>query len=463
MSRGPDASIILATYNRPYVLRHCIASVLQSSLADWELIVVGDGCTDDTESTVRAFADSRIRFVNLPANSGGQALPNNTGLELARGRYIYFLNHDDLFFPDHLAQSIAFMDTTGAEVSWSPVFVLQQSAVESGPPIPGRDVVCLEGAGVHGQLDSRSFMIASSWAVRRDVCHDVGPWQAESKTRLSPSQEWLFRAHRQRRTFVYNPHVSVLCIHAGHRRFSYLIARSPEHDRAATWIAAGEPARTALLECAAVEQAARLVRLQWDERRLQALGVRGRSRALAVEGLRRLGFHPVAVDRLLAGQRKGDWIARLRRFTGEAPVLDPGETLHASAAIAEPFFGRGWHTAEANGRWTRAGAADFLFSVPADARDACVLEICGQTLRLPDQVSFELNGRLLLATTIEGPETVTRLPVAGTGAFWLSITAQSPATPHDVFGVDDSRVLGFRLSWVRLVRAQDSKFQTGRA
>src|SRR4029079_4037879 len=101
------------------VLRYAIRSVLQSSFTDWELIVVGDGCTDDTEDTVRAFADPRIQFVTLPMNSGGQAAPNNAGLELARGRYIYFLNHDDQFFPDHLGQSVAFMETTQAEVSWS--------------------------------------------------------------------------------------------------------------------------------------------------------------------------------------------------------------------------------------------------------------------------------------------------------------------------------------------------------
>jgi hypothetical protein len=439
------------------VLRHCIASVLQSSHAGWELIVVGDGCTDETEDTVRSFADPRIRFINLPTNSGGQAAPNNAGLELARGQYVYFLNHDDLFFPDHLGQSIAFMETTQADVSWSPVFLLQGSAVESGPPIPGCDVVSLDGAGVHGSLDSRSFMIASSWAVRRDVFRDVGPWCAESKTRLSPSQEWLFRAHRRQCKFVYNPHVSVLCIHAGSRRHSYIVGRSPENDRAFTWAAAGEPARTALLECAAVEQASRLVKCQWEARRFETLGVSRGWRVLAVEGLRRIGFHPVAVARLLAGEGKGDWIARVRRFTGEAPELHPGETMQACVPLAEPFFGRGWHPAEAEGRWTRGGAADFVFSLPADAAVKWVLELCGRSLRLPDQVSFNLNGRPLLTTTIKDGPTVTRLPIIGRGGFWLSITAQSPATPHDVFGADDVRMLGFQLLWFRLVAAHDAQ------
>jgi len=454
MSSPPIASIIVATYNRPSVLRHAIRSVLQSSFTDWELIVVGDGCTDDTEDTVRAFADPRIQFVNLPANSGGQSAPNNAGLKLARGRYIYFLNHDDQFFPGHLGQSVAFMEATQAEVSWSPVFVLERSDLESGPLAPGRDVVRLDGAALHGRLDSRSFMIASSWAVARDVFDHVGPWRAESRTRLSPSQEWLFRAYRRPCRFAYNPHVSVLCIHAGERRHSYIVPRSPEHERASTWIAAGEPARTALLECAAVEQAGRLLKFHWDARHPQPGSARDRVRAWTVEGLRRVGVHPVAVERLLTGQRKGDWIAGIRRLTGEAPELPVGETLHAGAPLAEPFFGRGWHPAEIDGRWTRAGAADILFGVTADAGRACVLELCGQCLRVPDQVSFALNGRPLLTTTIDRADTVTRLPVSGRGNFWLSITAQSPAAPRDLLGVDDPRMLGFKLSWLRLVEAE---------
>ncbi len=453
MTAAPAASIIVATYNRPYVLRHCIASVLQSSYADWELIVVGDGCTDETADVVAEHRDPRIQFVNLPVNSGGQAVPNNAGLERARGRFVYFLNHDDLYFPDHLSRSVAFMETTQAEVSWSPVFVLKQTDVEAGLPEPGRDVVEIDGAACNGRLDFRSFMIASSWAVRRDAFLKVGPWRGETTSRLSPSQEWLFRAHRQGRRFAYNPHISVLCLHGGQRRFSYLVRRSPEHERAATWIAAGESARGLLLECAAVDQAAKLVQFRWKSWRPPLTGPLSAARAAAVEGLRRVGFHPVAVERLLAREPKGDWIARVRRFTGEAPELHHGETLRAGDPLAMPFFGRGWHDAEPEGRWSAAGHAEVLFSV-RQAGDGCALEICGRSLRPSDQVAFELNGRPMLTATIESGPTVTRLPIDGRGSFWLRIAAQSPATPHDVLGSDDMRVLGFQLLWLRLVAAE---------
>jgi glycosyltransferase involved in cell wall biosynthesis len=69
MSHIPAVSIITATYNRPSVLRYSITSVFQPKFSDWELIVVGDGCADETERTELTFADSRTRFVD-PTNSG---------------------------------------------------------------------------------------------------------------------------------------------------------------------------------------------------------------------------------------------------------------------------------------------------------------------------------------------------------------------------------------------------------
>ena len=84
----PLVSIILATYNRSPVLAHAIESVRRSTLTDWELIVVGDGCTDDTAAVVASFDDPRVTFINLPRNVGEQSGPNNEGLRLARGRYI---------------------------------------------------------------------------------------------------------------------------------------------------------------------------------------------------------------------------------------------------------------------------------------------------------------------------------------------------------------------------------------
>ncbi|MEA3032945.1 MAG: hypothetical protein QOH86_961, partial [Sphingomonadales bacterium] len=77
---APRVSIVLATYNWSAVLPFSIGSALDQSFGDFELIVVGDGCTDDSAEVVAAIGDPRVRWVNLPANCGHQSGPNNEGL-----------------------------------------------------------------------------------------------------------------------------------------------------------------------------------------------------------------------------------------------------------------------------------------------------------------------------------------------------------------------------------------------
>src|SRR4029077_16679146 len=100
----------IPTYNRSRVLRHAVASVLGQSFADFELLVVGDGCTDDSAAVVAGFADPRLRWINLPANSGHQSAPNNEGLRQAKGELIAYLGHDDLWLPHHLQVMVAAID-----------------------------------------------------------------------------------------------------------------------------------------------------------------------------------------------------------------------------------------------------------------------------------------------------------------------------------------------------------------
>src|ERR1043166_3496543 len=103
MSRAPLITVIIPTYNWSEVLPYSIGSVLRQTIQDFEVLVVGDGCTDDSEQVVNAQNDDRIRWINLPANSGHQSDPNNEGLRQARGSLIAYLGHDDLWFPHHLA------------------------------------------------------------------------------------------------------------------------------------------------------------------------------------------------------------------------------------------------------------------------------------------------------------------------------------------------------------------------
>jgi glycosyl transferase family 2 len=113
-NRRPLISVPIATYNAAELLvDRAIASVRAQTYDHWEIVVVGDGCTDDTATRLDALSESRIRFVNLPFRtvypddpyerwqvSGAAAW--NRAVELSRGDWIAPLDDDDEFLPHHM-------------------------------------------------------------------------------------------------------------------------------------------------------------------------------------------------------------------------------------------------------------------------------------------------------------------------------------------------------------------------
>lgn len=104
-------SIITPCYNAASVLSETIESVLAQTYAEWEMIVVDDCSTDDSAVVVAGYAkkDSRIRYLKTDAPSGSPSMPRNMGIEAARGKYIAFLDADDLWLPEKLAEQMAFL------------------------------------------------------------------------------------------------------------------------------------------------------------------------------------------------------------------------------------------------------------------------------------------------------------------------------------------------------------------
>ena len=94
--------MVIPTYNWATVLPWSIGSVQAQTMTDWELWVIGDGCTDESDAAVRSIRDPRIRWHNLAENGRSQVGPNNLGLQWAEGEYVAYLGHDDLWLPDHL-------------------------------------------------------------------------------------------------------------------------------------------------------------------------------------------------------------------------------------------------------------------------------------------------------------------------------------------------------------------------
>jgi glycosyltransferase involved in cell wall biosynthesis len=111
---GPEAdrplvTVIIPAYNAARFIRPTIDSVLDQTFQDFEFLVVDDGSTDETADVVRAYG-TRIRYLWKP--NGGQSSSRNVGIREARGEFIAFLDHDDLWYPEKLARQVALMQAS---------------------------------------------------------------------------------------------------------------------------------------------------------------------------------------------------------------------------------------------------------------------------------------------------------------------------------------------------------------
>ncbi len=104
----PRVSIVIPVFNRSAAVRKTLDSVLSQEFVDWELLIVDDGSTDDTPEICAGYLDPRVRLIRQ-ANQG-QAAGRNLGLSLARGEYVAFLDHDDLWHPEKLRLQVGALD-----------------------------------------------------------------------------------------------------------------------------------------------------------------------------------------------------------------------------------------------------------------------------------------------------------------------------------------------------------------
>ncbi len=103
-------SVIVPTYNRVHMVTEAIDSILNQTFKDFELIIVDNYSSDDTESIVKSYVDKRIRYFRNQ-NNGLVSVNRNYGIEKSHGEYIAFLDDDDLWLPEKLEKQVELLDS----------------------------------------------------------------------------------------------------------------------------------------------------------------------------------------------------------------------------------------------------------------------------------------------------------------------------------------------------------------
>jgi glycosyltransferase involved in cell wall biosynthesis len=176
-------SVLMPTHNRADVLGFAIDSVLAQTESSFELLIVGDGCTDDTAKVVGRFKDSRIRWFDLPKAPYFGYANRNIALKQASGEFIAFAAHDDLLFPDHLATLLSQLEKTGAEWIYSrPLWVSPSGIVI---PLSGNLNISDE---LESFLGVANFIPASCVVHRRSCFEKYGYWPED----VPSGADWRF-------------------------------------------------------------------------------------------------------------------------------------------------------------------------------------------------------------------------------------------------------------------------------
>ncbi len=193
----PLVTIAIATYNRANTLKYAVESVLWQTYTNFELWIIGDKCTDHTEEVLQAYlSDPRVNWYNFTSNSGYQSKPNNEAIKRGTGKYIAYLNHDDIWLPNHLADTVAHLEKTNADFVFS---ILQwcYSSKVSRPDIPLLPTMPKPPE-------------ATAVVHRRSVINKIGYWKNIHETYAYPRVEYFRDAYHAGLTFEMIPSLTAL-------------------------------------------------------------------------------------------------------------------------------------------------------------------------------------------------------------------------------------------------------------
>lgn len=129
-------SVIMPSYNTAKFIKETVESVLSQTYQNFEIIIVDDCSTDNTDEVVAGIEDERIKYIKNEKNSGA-AISRNRALREAKGKWIAFLDSDDVWLPEKLEKQIAFMKENGYKFSYTAYKEMNEDSVLTGVSVTG--------------------------------------------------------------------------------------------------------------------------------------------------------------------------------------------------------------------------------------------------------------------------------------------------------------------------------------
>lgn len=162
-------SIVMPTFNRAYCLKRTIGSVLTQSHANWELLVVDNSSTDNTQELVEQFGDERIRFMQV-LNNGIIAVSRNFGIAAASGEFIAFMDSDDPWLPRKLEHSLAML-SSGFDIVYHDLYITD--GVDKKKTRTGVSR-CLNSPVLHDLIKNGNGINTSSVVAKANIVYAAG-------------------------------------------------------------------------------------------------------------------------------------------------------------------------------------------------------------------------------------------------------------------------------------------------
>ena len=202
--KTPKVSVILPTFNRAKYLDRAISSVLNQSFSDFELIIIDDASTDNTEEIVNMFKDERIIYIKNPKNLGG-AGARNVGIHIAQGEFIAFQDSDDQWLPGKLEAQMKVFEKAEEDVAVVyTAFIRKVGSKELIVPPPS--VKKTEGYIYRELLKHVNFIGTPTAVVRKKAIKEVGGFD-ERFPRLQDWDLFLRLAKKYRFKFIKKPYL----------------------------------------------------------------------------------------------------------------------------------------------------------------------------------------------------------------------------------------------------------------